>query len=57
MTFAGEGFPQRSIWTSIAALPAMVPDLFNVLRSDAAFEKTSQVGTGARLYRVYWQSK
>ena len=27
------------------SLPAMVPDLFNVLRSDAAFEKTSQVGT------------
>lgn len=27
------------------SLPAMVPDLFNVMRSDAAFEKTSQVGT------------
>ena len=26
------------------SLPAMVPDLFNVQRSDAAFEKTSQVG-------------
>jgi phage major head subunit gpT-like protein len=26
------------------SLPAMVPDLFNVMRSDAAFEKTSQVG-------------
>ena len=26
-------------------LPAMVPDLFNVMRSDQAFEKTSQVGT------------
>jgi phage major head subunit gpT-like protein len=27
------------------SLPAMVPDLFNVMRSEAAFEKTSQVGT------------
>lgn len=26
------------------ALPMMVPDLFNVLKSDAAFEKTSSVG-------------
>ena len=26
------------------SLPAMVPDLFNVMRSDAAFEKSSQVG-------------
>jgi hypothetical protein len=27
------------------SLPTMVPDLFNVMRSEAAFEKTSQVGT------------
>jgi phage major head subunit gpT-like protein len=27
------------------SIPAMVPDLYNVMRSDAAFEKTSQVGT------------